>query len=115
MQVCAYYVVSHFVTKQLEFTVYCTTYTTNQRNGNFSRPQHMDACVTRMKQQFKFLLKIRPPLWSSGQSSCLLTQRSWLRFPELPDFLVAVGLERGPFSLVRTNEDLLEGKIAAPV
>jgi hypothetical protein len=29
----------------------------------------------------------RPPLWSSGQSSWLLTQTSRVRFPELPDFL----------------------------
>jgi hypothetical protein len=29
----------------------------------------------------------RQPLWSSGQSSWLLTQRSWILFPVLPDFL----------------------------
>jgi hypothetical protein len=29
---------------------------------------------------------IRPPLWSSGQSSWLLTQRSRVRFLALPDF-----------------------------
>jgi hypothetical protein len=28
-----------------------------------------------------------PPLWSSGQSSWLQTQRSRVRFPTLPDFL----------------------------
>jgi hypothetical protein len=28
---------------------------------------------------------------------------------------VAVGLERGPLSLVRINEELLERKVAAPV
>jgi hypothetical protein len=28
-----------------------------------------------------------PSLWSSGQSSWLLTQRSRVRFPALPDFL----------------------------
>jgi hypothetical protein len=27
------------------------------------------------------------PLWSSGQSSCLWAQRSWVRSPVLPDFL----------------------------
>jgi hypothetical protein len=32
-----------------------------------------------------------PPLWSSGQSSWLLTQRSWLRFPALPKFLCSSG------------------------
>jgi hypothetical protein len=30
-------------------------------------------------------------------------------------FYVAVGLERGPLSLVRINEELLERKVAAPV
>jgi hypothetical protein len=30
-------------------------------------------------------------------------------------FSVAAGLERGPLSLVRTTEELLEGKVAAPV
>jgi hypothetical protein len=30
-------------------------------------------------------------------------------------FLVAVGLERGPLSLVRINEELLERKVAAQV
>jgi hypothetical protein len=31
-----------------------------------------------------------------------------VRFPELPDFLKAVGLERDPLSLVTTIEELLE-------
>jgi hypothetical protein len=30
-------------------------------------------------------------------------------------FCVTVGLERGPLSLVRINEELLERKVAAPV
>jgi hypothetical protein len=33
-----------------------------------------------------------------------------LRFPALPDFLRSRGLERGPLSLVRTTEKLLEWK-----
>jgi hypothetical protein len=32
------------------------------------------------------LCNCRPPLWSSGQSSWLLTQRFQVRFQELPDF-----------------------------
>jgi hypothetical protein len=32
-----------------------------------------------------------PPLWSSSQSSWLLTQRSRVRFPTLPDFLSSSG------------------------
>jgi hypothetical protein len=50
-----------------------------------------------------------PPLWSSGLSSLLQIQRSWVRFPALPDFLV-LGLERGPPSLVSIIEKLLEKK-----
>jgi hypothetical protein len=57
----------------------------------------------------------QPPLWPSGQSSWLLTQRSPVRFPALPDFLSISRLERGPLSLVRINEELLERKVAAPV
>jgi hypothetical protein len=46
-----------------------------------------------------------------------------VRFPALPDFLekkrekkkIVVGLERGPLSLVRTTEELLDRKVAAPV
>jgi hypothetical protein len=36
-----------------------------------------------------------PPLWSSGQSSWLLTQRSRVRFPALPDFLSINGSGMG--------------------
>jgi hypothetical protein len=31
-------------------------------------------------------LTLQPPLWSSGQISWLLTLRSRVRFPALPDF-----------------------------
>jgi hypothetical protein len=37
----------------------------------------------------------RPPLWSSGQTSWLLTQRSRIRFRVLPDFLSSSGSGRG--------------------
>jgi hypothetical protein len=37
----------------------------------------------------------RPPLWSCGQSYWLLTQRSRVRFPELPDFLSSSGSGTG--------------------
>ena len=49
-----------------------------------------------------------PPLWSSGQSFWLQIQRSRVRFPALPDFLSSSGSGRGPLSLVRSIEDLLE-------
>jgi hypothetical protein len=44
-----------------------------------------------------------------------------VRFPALPDFLTkkkkktVVGLEQGPLSLVSTNVELLDWKVAAPV
>jgi hypothetical protein len=38
-----------------------------------------------------------------------------VRFPALPEKKKVVGLERGPLSLVSTNEELLDGKVAAPV
>jgi hypothetical protein len=57
----------------------------------------------------------RPPLWSSGQSSWLQTQKFRVQFRELQDFLVAEDLQRGPLSLVRINEELLEREVAAPI
>jgi hypothetical protein len=57
---------------------------------------------------------VRPPLWSSDQSS-------WLQIRS-PGFdsrhcqkKKLVGLERGPLSLVSTTEELLDRKVAAPV
>jgi hypothetical protein len=43
----------------------------------------------------EFLI-FRPPLWSSGQTSLLLTQRSRVWFPALPDFLSSSGSGTGP-------------------
>jgi hypothetical protein len=39
-----------------------------------------------------------PSLWSSSQSSWLLTQKSWVQFPALPDFLSSSGFGTGPLS-----------------
>jgi hypothetical protein len=52
----------------------------------------------------------RPPLWSSGQSSWLQIQRSGFDSRLYQVFWEAVGLERGPFSLVSTTEELREWK-----
>jgi hypothetical protein len=53
----------------------------------------------------------RPPLWSSGQSFWLQIRRSRVQFPALPHFsLEVVSLERGPLSLARITEELLEWK-----
>jgi hypothetical protein len=51
-----------------------------------------------------------PPLWSSGQSFWLQIQRSGFDSRHFQIFWEAAGLERGPLSLVRTTEELLEGK-----
>jgi hypothetical protein len=53
----------------------------------------------------------RPPLWSSiGQSSWLQSQRYRARSRRYQISWVVVSLERGPPSLVRINEELLERK-----
>jgi hypothetical protein len=51
-----------------------------------------------------------PLLWSSGQSSWLQIQRSGFDSQHYQIFWEVVDLERGPFSLVRTIEELLERK-----
>jgi hypothetical protein len=56
-----------------------------------------------------------PPLWSSVQSFWLHIQRSRVRFPSLPDFLRSSGSGPGSTQSLRTTEELLEGKAAAPV
>jgi hypothetical protein len=53
-----------------------------------------------------------PPLWSSGQSSWL--QIRGPGFDSQHYQKKKVGLERGPFSLVSTTEELLDRKVAAP-
>jgi hypothetical protein len=49
----------------------------------------------------------RPPLWSSGQSSCLQIQRSQVRFPALPGFLRSSGSGTGSTEPRGTIEELL--------
>jgi hypothetical protein len=56
----------------------------------------------------------RPSLWSSGQSSWLQIRRPGFDSRHYQEKKV-VGLERGPFSLVSTTEELLDRKLAAPV
>jgi hypothetical protein len=51
-----------------------------------------------------------PPLWSSGHSCWLQTQRSGFDCGRYQIFWQVVGLERGPASLVSTNEELLGRK-----
>jgi hypothetical protein len=59
------------------------------------------------------MLTDRPPLWSSGQSSWLQIRRPG--FDSRHYQKKVVGLERGPFGLVGTTEELLDRKVAAPV
>jgi hypothetical protein len=56
---------------------------------------------------------MRPPLWSSGQSSWLQIRRPG--FNSRHYHKKVVGLERGVLSLVSTTEELLDRKVAAPV
>jgi hypothetical protein len=60
------------------------------------------------------ILLYRPPLWSSGQSSWLQIRRPGFDSRHYKK-KKAVGLERGPLSLVSTTEELLDRKVAAPV
>jgi hypothetical protein len=48
------------------------------------------------------------------RSHVLVFVRKWFRMSG-QIFWEAAGLERGPLSLVRTTEELHEGKVAAPV
>jgi hypothetical protein len=56
-----------------------------------------------------------PTLWSSGQSSWLQFQRPGFDFLRYHIFWEVVGLERGPFSLVSTIEELLGRKSGGSV
>jgi hypothetical protein len=57
-----------------------------------------------------YVEETRPPLWSSGQSSWLQIQRSGYDSRHHQIIWEVLGLERDPFSLVSTIEELLEGK-----
>jgi hypothetical protein len=53
---------------------------------------------------------IGPPLWSSGQSSWLQSQRSGFDSRCYQSCCEVVRLQRGPLSLMSTTEELLERK-----
>jgi hypothetical protein len=59
---------------------------------------------------YSYIFTLRPPLWSSGQSSWLQIQRSGFDSWRYHIFWEVVGLERGPLSIVSTIEKLLERK-----
>jgi hypothetical protein len=58
---------------------------------------------------------IWPPPWSSGQSSGYRSRGTGFDSWRYKIFWEVVGLERGPLSLVRITEELLERKVSAPV
>jgi hypothetical protein len=57
-----------------------------------------------------FILIKCPPLWSSGHSSWLQTQRSGFDFRRYQIFWEVVGLKLGPLNLVSTIEEVPERK-----
>jgi hypothetical protein len=63
---------------------------------------------------FTDMYHVRPPLWSSGQSSWLQIRGPGFDSRHYQKIKV-VGLDRGPLSLVSTTEELLDTKVAAPV
>jgi hypothetical protein len=77
------------------------------------RPMRQQRCVTGKKNCFNIILGRHytgPPLWCTGQSSCLQIQRSWFDSRRYQIFWEVVGLEQGPLSLVSTTEELLGRK-----
>jgi hypothetical protein len=60
-------------------------------------------------------MAVRPPLWSSGQSSWLQIRRPGFDSRHYHGKKKEVGLERGPLSLVGATEKLLDRKVAALV
>ena len=77
--------------------------------------QMMESFV-KYKQQKNFIrCRLRPPLWSSGQSFCLQIQRSRVRSPALPDFLSSSGFGTGSTQPREVKlRSYLNKKVAAP-
>jgi hypothetical protein len=68
----------------------------------------------RLNRDSKYdLFNSRPPLWSSGQSSWLQIRRPG--FDSRHYQKKSSGSGTGPLSLVSTNEELLDRKVAAPI
>jgi hypothetical protein len=66
---------------------------------DISQPYRPRRLVTWIALAFYFYTALStskwPPLWSSGQNFWLPTQRSWIRFPILPNFLRSSGSGMG--------------------
>jgi hypothetical protein len=75
-----------------------------------SRIMRLAGHVARVRKKINVFRLLRPPFWSSGQSSWLQIQRSGFDFRRYQIFWDVVSLERGPLCLVSTIEDLLQRK-----
>jgi hypothetical protein len=107
------------------FSIKSSSVVLTRLSGHRSRPTNFfsgsagNRTLTTRPQGFQFYeennivityihLWSRPPLWSSGQSSWLQTQRSSFDSQSYQIFWKVVGLERGPLSLLSTTGELLE-------
>jgi hypothetical protein len=94
----------------IDLYLLCMVINTRQRRTRFqNRETHFRSLAPfpRAFEVYQIFLEclwpLRPPLWSSGQRSLFVSRRWQI-------FLKVVGLERGPFSLVITIEELLGRK-----
>jgi hypothetical protein len=89
----------------LNLFVFRFLYSSGRLSDHLVRPEYL------WKKLINFMLIFfRPPLWSTGQSSWLQIQTSGFDSRRYQIFWVVVGLERGPLTLVRRTEELLERK-----
>jgi hypothetical protein len=90
-----------------------TAYLVYRRSPTWSTGKHLRG-YAKYKNIIINILFRRPPLWPSDQSSWLQIRRPGFDSLHYQKKKVVV-LERGPFSLVSTTEELLDRKVAAPV
>jgi hypothetical protein len=115
-QLQATYVSYYACEKHLSVFVHIQTVTLFQSSGSmYCVYIYIHIKLVSSLQQLKLgLLKGRPPLWSSRQSSWLQIQRSGFYSWRYQIFWEVVGLKRGPLSLVSTIRSYLKEKVAAP-
>jgi hypothetical protein len=93
MYVCMYvrilsfvHILSSIKVSNTDYTAYCRM-AGRLQNIELGNVQS-DPVIPKSTQYFGSCAKgFSPPLWSSGRSSSLQTQRSQVRFPALPDFM----------------------------
>jgi hypothetical protein len=86
----------------------------SHKNTFWKETKLVKVYISNIQLKKERLNRIRPPLWSSGQSSWLQIRRPGFDSRHYLKKKV-VGLERGSLSLVSTTEELLDRKVAAPV